>query len=64
MAEHLTCLLCGQTDRDVIHTWVRWKETVDGKAFGTVYRCKDRGACIRRVEANGEAWPVADGSIR
>jgi hypothetical protein len=62
MFEQLTCLLCGRTDRDVETTWVRWTEPDDdGHSFGTTNRCKDRVACAKRVELNGEPWPVSDG---
>jgi len=60
MNESLTCLLCGTTDRQVEHIWVRYLEPVEGEYFGTIYRCKDRPACHRRVQARGEQWIVDD----
>ena len=60
MIEPLTCLLCGTTNHDVEHTWVRWLEPVEGQNFSTIYRCKDRAACHRRVELNGDRWEVDD----
>jgi hypothetical protein len=65
MPELLTCLLCGATDRNVVHTWARFKEPNEaGESFGVIDRCKNRVACAQRVEVNGDTWPVYDGTFR
>jgi hypothetical protein len=63
MFEQLTCLLCGNADRDVERSLVRWTEPdPEGNHYSMTNRCKNRVECARRVEANGDVWPVKDGA--
>jgi hypothetical protein len=55
------CYLCGLTDRDVVLTWARFKEPVDGEHYASIYRCKDRARCRERVETAGKPWPLVGG---
>ncbi len=52
-----TCLLCGHMDLGVRMALVRYRK---GEPYGSIPRCKDVDRCRRRVEANGDEWPVAD----
>jgi hypothetical protein len=59
MSEHATCALCGVEGHDLDYVLVCWVEPVTDP-WQAVDRCPDRIACRLRVEADGEAWPVAD----
>lgn len=60
--ERWTCVLCGQTDAGVRMALIRWREYERGQAFGAGGRCQDVAACIERCRANGDEWPVDDGT--
>jgi hypothetical protein len=51
--------MCGAEGYDISMALVRWKDTRHGE-YGSVPRCKDEQACRRRVEEEGEEWPVAE----
>jgi hypothetical protein len=56
---HSVCLLCGAEGYDISMALVRWKDTTHGE-YGSIPRCKDEQACRRRVEEEGEEWPVVE----
>jgi hypothetical protein len=63
----LTCLICGHetADRRAVEVHLaRFREPVEGRLFATIPRCLDFAACRARCEANGEAWPLDDGTPR
>jgi hypothetical protein len=53
------CLLCGVTDPDVRVSIVAWRQPIGGKRYEAVPRCPDHAACQSRLEAQGDAWPLA-----
>lgn len=56
-----TCVICGQEDRDVAGSLIEWKHPMEGEGrFDFVPRCRDRAACRRRCESQGEEWPVPE----
>lgn len=55
----MTCRICRAESDDVTPGMLRWKTGRDVK-YGTAPRCRDRSACIRRVEEQGRDWPVMD----
>ncbi len=57
------CLICGAERADVAMALVEWREPVDGVTWTSIPRCRDRTGCRTRLEALGDPWPVADGSL-
>lgn len=65
LLEALTCLICGHetSDRRAVDAHLaRFREPVEGRLFATIPRCLDFAACRVRCEANGDAWPLDDGT--
>lgn len=56
----MTCLICGDTSRDVTVGLVAWREPVGRELFSSIPRCRNRGACKRRVEQIGDEWPLLE----
>ena len=59
--EPTRCQLCGNTDRRDLRTALaHWRDAPPGMAYSHIEACRDREACRRRVELQGDLWPLVE----
>lgn len=53
------CAICAHPDpRDLHRALVHWRDAPQGMAYSHVIRCRDVGACKRRL--TGKPWPLVE----
>ncbi len=61
MNDRPVCAICNHPDpRDLSVSLVHWRDAPAGMAYEHVERCRDRDACRRRLEDQGDVWPLVE----